>query len=57
MAQTKTKETQRKFMLRLDDDVREALAAEAKRNERSVTAEIRLRLRRSIEAQLAATAA
>jgi predicted HicB family RNase H-like nuclease len=44
---------QRKFMFRLDDDVREALAAEAKRNERSVTAEIRLRLRRSIESQSA----
>jgi hypothetical protein len=57
MMKKKAKETQRKFLLRLDDDVREALAAEAKRNERSVTAEIRMRLRRSIEAPSSATAA
>jgi hypothetical protein len=39
----------RKFMFPLDEDVREALAAAAKQNERTVTAEIRHRLRRSIE--------
>jgi hypothetical protein len=43
----------RKFLLRLDDDVRAALEAVAKRNERSITAEIRHRLRRSIEAAAA----
>jgi hypothetical protein len=47
----KTKEVpHRKFMFPLDEDVRRALAEAAKRNERTVTAEIRHRLRRSIEA-------
>jgi hypothetical protein len=44
----------RKFLLRLDDDIREALERVARRNDRSITAEIRHRLRRSIEATTAA---
>jgi hypothetical protein len=47
----------RKFMFPLDEDVREALTAAAKQNERTVTAEIRHRLRRSIEAPSSASAA
>jgi hypothetical protein len=55
MARKKSKvDVRRKFLLRLDDDVRKALEEVAKRNERSVTAEIRHRLRRSIEAPAAA---
>jgi hypothetical protein len=49
-----TEVSQRKFMFWLDEDVRAALEAAAKLNERNITQEIRHRLRRSIEAPAAA---
>ena len=43
------KPTRRQFLVRLDEDIRQALDIEARRNVRSVTAEIGFRLRRSLE--------
>ena len=39
----------RRFTLRLDDDLRETLTAEARRQMRSLCSEIKFRLRRTLE--------
>jgi predicted HicB family RNase H-like nuclease len=57
MLRKRKKASRFKFLLRVDPDIHIALAAAAKRNDRSVTAEIRHRLRRSIETPTPAEAA
>jgi hypothetical protein len=46
----------RRLTIRLEDDLREALTAEARKQLRSLCAEIKLRLRQSLERQDEATA-
>ena len=41
----------RRFTLRLEDDLREALTAEARRQLRSLSSEIKFRLRQTLERQ------